>query len=285
MTSKEYLDHIEKLIIEIRTINYNNNWAYEQVLHSFLKIKKMPIILYPYKVNNLIFRSRINDKDYFQEINEISAPKNEYVKNYARANKPRQTLFYGSENRPTSYMEFVGQLAETTDFGEEISFTIGGWRLKKDLILALVYNPLDKRETEYNKLYGHGFDEFVEKTAKEYRDGTIRFFEFIAEEYSKPVKDNIETYLITCAYSNLIFDYEKCDGIIYPSVSSVGNGFNVVLKENVILENSIVLEFAGKDTFVATEQDNGKHNFINNKSENAEKVDLKNGKIEWKNGW
>ena len=245
----------------------------------------MPIILFPYKANNLIFRSRINDKPYFHEINEISAPKNEYVTNYARANKPRQTLFYGSENRPTSYMEFLDHLSEITDFGNDVSFTIGGWRLKKDLVLALVYNPSDKKETEYNKLYGQGFDEFVDKTAKEYRDGTLQFFEFIAEEYSKPVKYNIETYLITCAYSNLIFSYKECDGIIYPSVPSAGNGFNVVLKENVTLDNSIKLEFAGKDTFVATEQENGKHNFILTKSENAEKVDLENEIIEWENGW
>lgn len=281
MTSKEYLDHIENLIIEIRKIDFNNNWAYEQVLHSFLKIKKMPIILYQYKENNLLFRSRINNKENFQEINEISAPNSKYVKNYARANKPRQTLFYGSENRPTSYMEFIEYLAETTDFGIEVAFTIGGWRLKRDLVLALVYNPLDERETEYNKLYGEGFDEFVEKTAKEYRDGTMLFFQFIAEEYSKPVKNNIETYLITCAYSNLIFGYEECDGIIYPSVPSAGNGFNVVLKENVILENSIELEFAGKDTFVATEQENGKHNFMNIKSTNATGIDLAKGIIEW----
>jgi hypothetical protein len=261
MTNKEYLDHIEKLILEIRSINFRNNWAYEQILHSFLKIKKMPIILYPYRENNLIYRSRINNKNYFQEINEISAPKEEYVKKYARANKPRQTLFYGSENRPTSYL---------------------GWRLKKDLTLALVYNPLDTRETDYNKIYGEGFDEFVEKTANEYKDGTIRFFKFIAEEYSMPVKDNIETYLITCAYSNLVFGYEHCDGIIYPSVPSAGGGFNVVLKENIILDNSIELEFVGKDTFLATKQDNGKHNFININSENAKKIDLVNDIIEWK---
>lgn len=282
MTNIEYMQHIESLISEIRNLNFNNNWVYEQIVYSFLKIRKMPIILFPYKEGNLIFRSRINNKEYFNKISEISAPKNEYVHNYARANKPRQTLFYGSENRPTSYMEFAEYLAESTNFGKEISFTIGGWRLKKDLVLALVYNPNDKRKMEYNKHYGEGFAEFVARTTNEYQEGTIRFFEFIAEKYSEPVKDNFETYLIISAYSNLVFANEQCDGIIYPSVPSAGDGFNVVLKENVILENKIELEFARKDSFIATKQDNGKHNFINIKNEEAVNIDLKKGTIKWK---
>ena len=186
MNEAEYLGHIENSIREIESINFENNWAYEQVIHSMLKIQKLPIILFTEPKGNSIFRSRINNGVIpFETISEISIPNEKYVNDFARANRPRQSLFYGSENRPTSYMEFAMHLAETTPFNEEVSITVGAWELQRDLTFVLVFNPTLPRDNEYNKYHGEAFDDFISKTPEELRKGTIRFFEFIGQKYAE----------------------------------------------------------------------------------------------------
>lgn len=46
MNETEYLGHIDNSIKEIEGIDFNDNWAYEKVIHSILKIQKLPIILF-----------------------------------------------------------------------------------------------------------------------------------------------------------------------------------------------------------------------------------------------
>ncbi len=284
MTEQEYLKHIKSSIAEIKSIDFRKNWAYEKVVHAILKIQKLPIILFIYPKENLIFRSRINNGAVlFDSKSKISAPKEEFVQNYARANKPKQTLFYGSENRPTSYLEFAQHLVNKTSFGDEILITIGSWRLKRDLTLILIFNPSAPRTTAYNKYHGKPFDQFINQIPVELRKGTIRFFEFIGNEYSKQTNGDNSTYLITCAYSNIVFAYEKSDGIIYPSVSSGGDGFNFALKKEISSENHICLEMAKVDKFVTKRQKNGKHSFDNIASMDASK--LLYDTIEWNNSW
>jgi hypothetical protein len=285
MTETEYLARIEGAINEIESIDYSNSWSYEQVIHSILKIPHLPIILFTEPRGNSIFRSRINnDMTPYYSISDISLPKEEFVLNFARANKPKQSLFYGSENRPTSYMEFAMHLAETTPFNKVVSLTVGRWEIQRNLIFALVFNPTMVRNNVYNNTHGEFFDDFISKTPEELRKGTIKLFEFIAEKYANQVEHNdIKTYLITCAYSNIIFSYGQCDGIMYPSVPRLGDAFNVVIKKNSIDEGVLVLRNARMDKFVAREQSNGKHEFLNIASMDADKIGV--GKIEWSNKW
>lgn len=285
MTQTEYLSQIERAINEIESIDYSNSWSYEQVVHSILKIPHLPIILFTEPRGNLIFRSRINnDITPFETVSDISLPKEDFVLSFARANKPKQSLFYGSENRPTSYMEFAMHLAETTPFNKEVSLTVGSWEIQRNLIFALVFNPTMVRNNIYNKTHGVYFDDFISKAPEEFRIGIIKFFEFIAEKYANQVEQNdIKTYQITCAYSNIIFAYGQCDGIMYPSVPRLGDAFNVVIKKNSIDEGVLVLKNARMDKFVAREQSNGKHEFLNISSMDA--INIETEKIEWSNKW
>lgn len=278
----EYLKHIEKIIKGIKRINLKNGWAYEEIILSFLKIKKFPIILIPYPKERMIFRSRINENGFFSKIDEIAYPKEQYVSEFGRANKPRQSLFYGSDNRPTSYLEFVNKLSKEKTPGDIFSFTIGGWEVMQTLNLALILNPFEKSPTAYYQSYGVGFNEFVfQRTPPEYQKGTIRLFNFIAEEYGQMVYNKTQEYFLTCAYSNIIFSYPECDGIIYPSVPRGGEGFNVALKKDVVDEEKLILRIAGKDTFQTSLQKNGKHSFTQIDSKNAREIDYSLGMIYW----
>jgi hypothetical protein len=284
MTEAEYLNHIEGTIAEINAVNFNNTWAYEKIIHAILKIQKLPIILFILPKGSYIYRSRINTNSIlFEKVSDISAPEDRFVIDYARANKPRQVLFYGSETRPTSYLEFASKLAETTPFGHEVLITVGAWELQKDIQLVLVYNPNAQRDNKYNQFHGAAFDEFIQKTPEALRKGTTKFFEFIGNKYGEQVKDGSKSYLITCAYSNIVFAYDQSDGIMYPSVPLGGDGFNVALKNNVILGKQLKLESARVDKFKAVQQENVKHEFVNIASMDSRKVDENN--IEWTKEW
>jgi len=284
MTEQEYLKHIEDSIEEIRAIDMKNSWAYEQVIHAILKIEKLPIILYKVPVDSFIYRARINAKtDLFTKVSEISAPKKKHVLNFGRANKPSQVLFYGSETRPVAYLEFSTQLSKTVPIGEEAMITLGAWKLLKEIQLVLVFNPLLPRDNYYNKLHGAAFDDFISQSPVELRKGTIKFFEFIGSEYAKLAEENCESYLITCAYSNIIFAYKESDGIMYPSVPLGGKGFNVALKEDIHENGHLKLVSALVDKFIAKQQENGKHEFKNNARKDAQTI--KETEIEWKNVW
>jgi hypothetical protein len=284
MTEQEYLTHIENCVSEIRSIDMSNGWAYEQVVHSILKIEKLPIILFKYPKDAFIYRARINnDKNLFQNVSDISSPEKKDVRYYGRANKPRQVLFYGSETRPVSYLEFTSHLSETVPIGDEAMITIGAWQLLKEMQLVLVYNPALPRDNAYNKYHGQGFDDFISNIPKELRKGTTRFFEFIGEEYAKIADDNDESYYITCAYSNIILGHKSCDGIMYPSVPLGGEGFNVAIKEKIYKEGYLKLDSVMVDRFIAKAQENGKHNFVNNANRHASAISEKT--ITWEDNW
>lgn len=280
MTEVEYLKSIERTIENINMIDFEKSWAYEKVVQYILSIEKLPIILFKYPENGLIFRSRIIiNKEFFTNTGDISFPNEKYVPNFARCNRPQQSVFYGSENRPTSYMEFLEYLTINSMIGETFLFTIGGWRILKELILVLVYNPNDNNESNYNSYHREGFEDFIKQTPKEYRAGTLKFYEFIGKEFAKPVKENISSYLITTAYTNIVFSENRTNGILYPSVPSGGFGFNVALKKDWINEKNIRLENVGVDKFVLTKENDGTYNFIN--IDNKEAKEISNNKIIW----
>lgn len=273
MTEQEYIKHIEVSIAEIRSIDMKNSWAYEQVIHAILKIQKLPIILYKIPVDSTIFRARINTTaDLFTKVSEISAPKKMNVQKFGRANKPSQVLFYGSQTRPVAYLEFATHLSRTVPIGEEAMITMGVWKLSKEIQLVLVFNPSLQRDNYFNRLHGAAFDDFLSQTPVELRKGTKIFFEFIGEEYAKWVENADESYLITCAYTNIVFAYKESDGIMYPSVPLGGEGFNVALKENIHENGYLKLESAIVDKFIAKKQENGKHEFLNNARKDAQRI-------------
>jgi len=284
MTEQEYLNLIEESIKEINLIDFEKNGAYEEVVNAFRKIPKLPIILFKLPKDYSIYRARINSGNVlFTKVSEISAPEEKNVKKYGRANQPSQVVFYGSETRPVAYLEFVTYLAETTPIGEEAMITVGAWTLLKELQLVLVFNPSLARDNEYNKYHGEAFDDFIRKMPVEFKKGTIRFFEFIGEEYAKLSDKNEATYKITCAYSNIVYCQKDYDGLIYPSVQFSGEGFNVALKKDTITKKNIQLDSVMVDKFIATQQENGKHDFRNNASKHAQNIAETD--IEWEDAW
>ncbi len=282
MTEQKYTAIIKEFIANVKAINLDKNWSYEMILYEIHKIVRLPILLYNIPAKNSIYRARINeDKEKYYKVSDISAPEDKHVQSYGRANKPRQTLFYGSETRPVAYFEFATKLASTIPVGEEFLITAGKWNMKEPLSLALVFNPNIPRTKEYTKKHGQAFDTSLLQLDKDYQAGTKDFFEFIAEEYAKVAEYDVKSYYLTCAYSNAVFMEKSCDGIIYPSVQLDGEGFNVALKSEVT--TSLTLEAAVTDSFNVLSQESGIREFKNTGKVESRKIS--DDKIEWAKAW
>ncbi len=276
----EYLNEVESVIKNIESIDLSNDNAYSKVLEEIKKIK-VPVIIYIFPSNSIVFRSRINfDKEFFNNISQITYPKPKYVKNYARANKPEQSVFYCSENRPTAYLELATYLAQETKIGEQISITIAGWMLAEELRLLLIFDPKSSRDSDFYKRHGEAFDDFMNKLPEGYKKGTNRLFNFIGEKFSQYAKGHEDVYKITSAFSNFILSQDKVDGIIYPSISLDGKAFNIALFPEVVDDNKIRINFVSKDVFDIKETDDGKHNFVEIDRFNG-KINYEQNSIEW----
>lgn len=273
-----YIEKVENAIRIIERLDKSKGHYYEKLLFELSKIEKLPIIIYRLSANDLFFRTRINDQDNYERIVDLSYPNQQYITTYARANKPLQQLFYCSENRPTSYVELLND--RKCNVGDEITLTIGCWQLPEPVDVVLVFNPSNSRSNSYYQKHGAGYDDFINKTADVYRDGTNRLFEFIGSCFEKSAKDDKQTYMLTCAYSNLVFTHDLVEGIIYPSVPFGGEGFNIAFFPKVFDDNRLRLLDVMKNVMRVELTEDGHFNFVERSSVKGI-IDYSAGTIKW----
>lgn len=187
-------------------------------------------------------------------------------------------MFYCSENRPTSYIELLNN--REGNVGDEITLTIGCWQLVEPIDVVLVFDPSKDRDNEYNRRHGAGYDSFIEQTQEEFREGSKRLFEFIGAYFGKQVNDDKHTYMLTTAYSNLVFTHDMVEGIIYPSVPFGGNGFNIAFFPKVMDDNRLRLLAVMKNVMRIGLTEDGHFNFVEQSATNGI-IDHANRTIRW----
>lgn len=276
---------IGKLKIAFNTldsIDPTDELAYEKAFIAFNSIGHLPIFIDTVE-NSKVFRTRTHDTaDHFTNISDIAITPRKFVKDFARCNRPFQSIFYSSENRPTSFMELLEYWSETKNFGDKLYITIGLWETTKPVNLIIVTTPdILKRESQFDKYHGVAYDEHLKKRSKEEQEFSAVFFNYLFDKFRKPAKHDLKTYIITSAYANIAITQAKelADGISYPSVPFNGNGVNLALKESY--SKTLKLTQAMWTQFEITPTDEGKHNFTESKSILTEKIDLTTGKIQW----
>jgi len=278
----------------IDSIHEDDEQGYEKILKAFINIKDIPAFTNIfYRIGNdnkpnVTFRTRTHtDSDFFDKIGDISTPPNWIVKSYGRCNRPNQSVFYSSENRPTSYMELVEYWAREKNIGEKISVTIGVWEFQRDLKFYIIPKPnLKERRTYEEKHYGSIYDQKMAENGfvghpKQVSD---MVFEFMYNKFSKSAKNDKRTYMITSAFSNLMLASLDIDGIIYPSVPFGGNGYNSAIKKSVVESGALKLVDVTKDSFIIGETEEGKHHFVQYDTFSTKDINHKTGEIKWNHG-
>ncbi len=229
-------------IQQLESINPNDEFAYEEAIIKFLSIGKIPVLMDIIEANTAICRTRTHYKNelYFEKVSDIFIVPQQLVTTFSRCNKPYQAKFYGSENRPTSYLELVNNWLENFKEGDKLFVTIGEWLTLRNLCLVLITTP-DKqlRNSAFDKHYGNHLDNYLGQYKDCEKNGFIEFYRYLFTKFRKDAKNDLHTYLITSAYCNLALSLAKgkADGIFYPSVPGVPakeNGMNFALNSNIM---------------------------------------------------
>jgi hypothetical protein len=279
------IENLEKAIAKLEGIDPTSEYAYEKALLAFISIKKLPVLIYTLPAGTFLFRTRThNNEVFFNSINDINLPDNKLIKNFARCNRPFQSVFYASENRHTSFMELAEYWAETKNFSETLDVTIGRWELLNpiDLILVTSPNPAD-RISEFDKHHGTALDGFLEEQKGEAKEAAERFFSYMFSKYRKPAKNDLLTYIITTAYSNLaiLHGNGNVHGIYYPSVPFGQQGVNIAINQEFATDINLSLTHAVKNSFRIDQNELGKHSFTETNRIMTENIDLENKTIKW----
>jgi len=278
-------EKVENAIAELESINPNDEYAYEKAILAYWEIGGLPILFDDIPVGNEFFRARTHKtNDFFTTIDKISIAPNQYVDSFARCNRPFQSKFYCSENRPTSYAELVEYWTDTKEIGEKVYVTIGRWKLKKTLTIIVVTTPdPENRISEFDKRYASIMDNLLANCDVETREATIIFYRYLFEKFRKPAKNDTKTYIITSAFCNLALLYLKgqANAICYPSVPLGEQGINIAINSDFVTSDNMELIDVIRNEMSIYENKNKKSSF----KETAilqSTIDIINNLIKWK---
>jgi hypothetical protein len=105
--------------------------------------------------------------------------------------------------------------------------------------------------------------------------------DLISSEFSKPSNGDKTKYILTSAYTNLCLSETSADGIMYPSVPYMGDGYNLALKSDFVANNGLKLKSALKNTFIIRLEEQGNYDFEENGAVESIAIDYENRLIKW----
>ncbi|MEY8587939.1 hypothetical protein [Phocaeicola sartorii] len=224
----------------------------EKYIVAFSQI--MPIVITILPPGKIIIRGRnYNNKENFTLPCSHSYPHKNLVTKCQRANLPGSNMFYGAVNTVSSSQDDpCARIGIITEIGKSIrdnaakeTIVFSSWVVVRELKLVTIFqahhysrpnNCLMEIENSFENLFGK-------------KDGYY-FADYIASEFSKPVKDGEDfNYLISAVFSNLVCQQHHYDGIYYPGVQIGGAVMNVAIKPDSV-NRCLKLVGAGEFNFV-----------------------------------
>ena len=241
----------EKALKEIIAYrNRLNEIEYEDI-KTLIKesIRHIPIALAKLHKNAAIDRARINkNTPFFNSQKDLSYITDEeviekYLKDFGRANKPHQPLFYGAitselikENRMTAYLETSTMLRDTEAINLEGElFTLSRWRTNQELIVPEIV--FSEEAISANPQIAESFKLHYSALMQEpMRELALKQLQLFSQEFARKANTHHD-YKIAVAYADLLMTEGNHPGIIYPSVQSGYQGYNIVLNSNIVDEH------------------------------------------------
>jgi hypothetical protein len=252
------IDLVKEAIENLKKVDFKSEYSYEQAIWNILKLVEIPILVDSIPENTIVFRTRTHDSEsFYSEISEIGITPRKLITDFGRCNRPFQSVFYCSEDRPTSYAELVEKWAKSHTVGDIIYATIGAWRLKKSADLVIVTSPdPEKRVSAFDKKYGAVLDAHISTFDSDTQKALKELYGFLFEAFRKYAGNDKLTHLQTTAYSNvsLMHADAQANGIYYPSVPYKFQGVNFTLNESFATSN-LELVKALRNKFKLTQKD------------------------------
>ncbi|MCC8407669.1 RES domain-containing protein [Mucilaginibacter sp. UR6-1] len=277
---------VQQAIDLLEAIDPSNELAYEQAFLAYLRIPKLPVVIYNIVEPIEVFRARTHINDvFFSQVNEISLAPHSAINRFARCSRPFQSRFYGATNRPTAYMELASYWASEKEVGQHLFVTVGRWVVKQPFSALIVSSPdVNLRMSEYDKEHGAAIDDLIDGLEGEEKEATILVYHYLFDKFRKPAKDDPLTYIITTSYCNvaLLTTPGEIDAIFYPSVPFGGKGVNFAFNNRFIHPENIELLGALRDEFQVYLNDEKIKSFMQVGSYETKGIDQANNVIHWK---
>jgi len=246
---------------------------------------------------NIIYRARHIKRedncphDLLSEISYIPNSDLSKIKNFGRANKPFESMFYGSLNIPTACTEAVTK-GNVFEKKSSVMLTVGMWEFRTPLNFITIPHS----EKHFKSFYDRNsfVSESIQLKNVQQQNSHLKQtvnddfgFEkliFFADQFAKwDIKNDYE-YKLSNYFADRVFnripefDFEdEIDGIIYPSVALSFQERNIVLRPDVV---DTKLKFIGAQQiwFVVDLKGNSGAQFIPIRSG---KLDDTKGRIIW----
>jgi hypothetical protein len=144
--------------------------------------------------------------------------------------------FYASLHFNTAVLEVL------QDEGDYI--IVSEWKVKQNHSLSC-YVVCHPEITLKNPLWQKAVDDFIHgflQLPSECSRILTEILKFLAEEFSKSVKENNKDYLISAIISKLILDQGEVDAIMYPGAKEPAGPLNFAIKNDCVHEKLDLLD-------------------------------------------
>lgn len=212
-----------------------------------------------YPISDSFVRARPYIKDGDPQItmpHELSFRPQKFNTNYQRASTPNKTMFYGClkrleneeikiDNLFVASMEALQILRDKNTAGiRRIAF--GKWQVIDEIRIVSILNHVDyhSKIPAIKKMY-EGFKEYYKGLDME--EEAVLIADFISDRFAddKAGEGNEHLYIISAMFTEMILQRNPAvEGILYPSVRTIGEGVCVALKEEAC--NKLKLVVAGE---------------------------------------
>lgn len=278
-------ERVVAAIDRLNLVDPADEYAYEKAFLAFLSIRSLPALVFTFERGLELFRTRTHDDDIlFSEFSDILNPAPSLVKHFARCNRPYQSKFYCSENRPTSYIELVSYWSAAKELGESLYTTIGHWLFTTPVRVLIVISPDEEgRVSDFHRMHGIGYDQVI----RGYDPGTIEacriFYNYMYSKFSQPASDDPQLYIITSAYCNSVMapNDAEIDAVCYPSVPYEQQGINFAFDSKFINQDNLQLLGALRNQFEVSVTFDGNKLFRQTHEIQAIGVDEPNQQLLW----
>lgn len=237
---------------ELKKIDLTQN-SVEEINNLLNQIGPLPIMRTEFHKGKIFDRAvRIkDDEEDFNTRCRLSYAPTEYNTNYLRASTPENTMFYGSVlkdnftiddhtyTRMTACCETSELLRDSAIAKGERLMIIGTWEVQDSITLATIFDPTKEYNIDYLQEIKNSYLPYLKQYPLLESKG-IEYLKFLAEEFSKDVKNGQNhEYHISALFSALISN-TGVDGVLYPSVRAAGIGLCVAIHPRVMSKLKLI---------------------------------------------
>lgn len=236
---KTIIDRVEKYDLE--------NAPFDKIKNDLTYLEKFGLIILTLPKGKSILRARLNDDESpFNTREALQYVPSDRNKWYGRASSPNKTMFYGSvipddvkeddydNSRVTATIETSKLVGSSRWLGQE-QITYGRWEVLQDINLFAVCYHKDfiVKSPNTAELYKAYRDQLM-RESEELVNRSLTITDMLGRQFAKEVNGERDfEYKISAAFTEVAVE-KGLAGVYYPSVKSLGLGFNVALSPEIV---------------------------------------------------